>query len=116
MSAVFSPQTLFEEISSFVEHSNVILERGDILELAGLDLQVEKLCLEVLNLSQEQRLLYADRLQKLLADLTVLGASMSASQSEIAAEITHLNSHQKANIAYKTADATDGFGPKIEEE
>ena len=102
-----SPEKLFSDISQFVAESKSLLDQGAMMELAGLDERVRMLCDAVMQLSQEQRVLYADRLQELLSELKVLGEAMVIQRDAMAEVIRHLPSHKKASVAYSKADATD---------
>ena len=108
-----NPESLFEDIKNFVTDSRSLLGDGAVVELAGLDNEVEKLCTLVLELSTETREKYADYLQELLTELTALGEDLVTKRDALQHEIRYLSSHKKANIAYKTVDAT---GAKKESE
>jgi|GEM_PF-1725646 len=100
---------LFENIAKFMANNRSLLSKGAEVEIAGLDLQIQQLCAQVLELSAEESAKYADLLQTLFDDLTELGKDLEAGREALAHEIRYLSSHKKANVAYKTADATDGF-------
>jgi hypothetical protein len=102
-------ETLFKEIAQFVADSRHLLGEGATIELAGLDVRVRDLCEKVLTLSEEDRARYTHLLDGLLAELKQLGDDLKLQQEAVVNEIRYLSSHKKANIAYKTADATDGF-------
>jgi hypothetical protein len=112
MSQPMKAQTLFENIEQFVAESHSLLEKGAIMELAGLDEHVRSLCDQVLSMSQDDRILYADKLQKLLGDLKNLGEALAQQRDAVASEIRNMSKHQKANVAYKVADASDDYGNK----
>lgn len=109
-------EVLFKNIAEFIAQSQMLLREGAIVELSGLDEKVAKLCKEALALSDDDRTKYADLLSELLNSLTVLGEDMRRQQEAIVNEIRFLGSHKKANVAYKSADATDGFAAHIKEE
>ena len=109
-----NPEKLFKEIERFVADSRGLLGEGAVMELAGLDERVRLLCEQVLMLSGEERARYANLLDGLLNELKTLGEDLKTQQDAVANEIRYLSSHKKASVAYKTADATDGF--KKEEE
>jgi len=104
-----SAQTLFDGIMQFIAESRELLESGAVMELAGLDDQVRSLCDAVLQLSQEERVLYADRLQHVLADLQILGEAMVTQRDLVAEEIRSISHHKKAASAYRVAEASDGY-------
>lgn len=106
-----SPATekLFNDISQFITHSKALLDQGAMAELAGLDEQVRTLCDAVLQLSQDERIRYADKLQELLGGLKVLGDEMVAKRDQVADQIRGVPNFKKASVAYKTANASDGY-------
>jgi hypothetical protein len=106
---------LFDDISQFIAESQALLEKGAMMELGGLDKNIKSLCDAVLKLSQEDRLKYADKLQGLYNDLTVLGEKLAAKRDSVATDIRHLADHKKALSAYHIADSRDGFGKKDED-
>lgn len=109
-------EKLFDDIAQFISDSRSLLEQGALMELAGLDDQVRTLCEMVLDLSQDDRLRYADRLQYLLGELKALGETMAAQKEQIAKELSNISSHKKATVAYKVVDASDDFGNRDDDE
>lgn len=116
MSKPKPPEQLFTDISQFVVESRELLKSGAMMELAGLDQRIAALCEQVLKLSQEDRLHYADKLQKLLAELKALGEEMVAQRDHMAEEIKAISAHKKANVAYKVSDSRDNFGKRGDDE
>ena len=112
MSKAGSTEVLFEDITQFVSQSKALLEQGAMLELNDLDEHVRLLCEQVLALTQEDRLRYADKLQVLLQDLKNLGTELAEKRDAVVTEIRSISNHHKANVAYKMADATDDYGKK----
>ncbi len=104
-----STEKLFNDISQFITQSRELLEQGAIMELAGLDEQVRVLCDAVLQLSQSERLQYAERLQEMLTGLKLLGDEMVTSRDKIAEEIRGVSNFKKASVAYRTVNASDGY-------
>jgi len=102
-------QALFNEISQFIAQSRRLLEAGAMMELVGLDKQVQILCDSVLKLSQGDRALYADRLQQLFDDLKNLGDEMAMQRDKLADEIRGVPSFQKAAVAYRVMGETKGI-------
>jgi hypothetical protein len=98
-------QDLFENVAKFVQDSKTLIAKGAMVEMAGLDKQVHSLCEQILQLSQEDRLKYADMLQDLLTQLKILGEDLVRQREALAHEIRYLSSHKKASVAYKTADS-----------
>ena len=104
-----STEALFNGIALFIEESRARIAADNILELSGLDAHVQMLCEEVLLLSQDERLKYADRLQKLLGDLKELGDILVEKRDLVAGEIRSVPQHKKANTAYRIVEASDGY-------
>jgi hypothetical protein len=102
-----NPEKLFNDISKFVSDSRALLQQGTVMELSGLENRILLLCEEVLVLSQEERLIYAKRLQQLMADLAALGEEITAQRDAVAKEIQQLPGHKKANKAYRKPEADD---------
>jgi len=102
-----NPEKLFNDITQFVAESRTLLQEGAVMELAGLEKHVLILCEDVLLLSQDERLHYADRLQQLLAELTSLGEELAAQRDQVAEKMRNLPEHKKATTAYRVVDASD---------
>lgn len=104
MTMSITPQNLFDNVRKFVEDSRSLISNGSSVEMAGIDKQVQSLCAHILQLSLEEREKYADMLQTLLTELQALSEDLIKQREAMVHEIRYLSSHQKANIAYKTAD------------
>jgi hypothetical protein len=102
-------EALFDGIAQFIAESRALLDANKMLELSGLDDHVQSLCDAVLQLSQEDRLKYADRLQFLLGDLKALGDNMVEKREVLAEEMRHVSHHKKASTAYRVVEASDGY-------
>lgn len=105
-------RALFDDISRFVSDSHALLAQGAIMELKGLDEQVARLCKEMLLLSQDERVRYAEDLQRLLNELNGLGEALTAHRDAMAVEIRNLSQHRKASTAYRTAEVVDELAKK----
>jgi hypothetical protein len=110
-----STEKLFNDIASFIDQSRTLLHQGALTELAGLDEQVRILCDAVLQLSQDERVRYADKLQELLGGLKALGDEMVVSREKLANEIRGVSHLKKANTAYRTAEAIDNYDENAED-
>lgn len=98
-------QELFENISKFVSDSRTLFSSEAGVEMGGLDTQVQNLCSQILLLPENERGQYADLLQKLFAELTMLGDELLKKKELLLHEIRYLSSHKQASVAYKIADA-----------
>ena len=101
------PEALFNDITQFIDNSHEALKEGAIMRLQGLDDQIRSLCEEVMQLSEAERMQYADRLKALLDELQQLGDTMTELRDKLAGDIRSLSSHQKANIAYRIVETSD---------
>ena len=106
------PEKLFTDISQFIAESRALLDKGAMVELAGLDGRIKTLCGNVMKLSQEERIEYGAKLQTLLTELTALGDEMLAQRETLAKAILHLADHRKASTAYLITEASDKKGDK----
>lgn len=104
-----TPELLFEQIEKFIAESRHLLAEGSLVELDGLDNQVRHMCQVVLELTQEERVKHADRMQQLLWSLGDLGEAMSHYREAMAEEIRHLSQHRRANVAYQTVENIDNY-------
>ena len=108
-----STDALFNDIQAFINESKRLLSQGSILQLEGhLDSRVQQLCDQVLALSETERKQYASKLELLMKELQQLGDALTEERDGVSSTMKNISSHRKANVAYRTADATDGFGKK----
>jgi hypothetical protein len=102
-----NPEALFQQVTQFIDESNTLLKDGAFVQLTDLDVQVDALCKEVLKLSGEQRVEYAERLQQVVASLQQLGENLAAARDEVNKQIGELPTHKKAHVAYQKMEASD---------
>ena len=107
MSKPLNAEALFDDIHGFVSQSAALLQKGEFVDLSGLDAQVAQLCEAVLQLTQEQRITHAARMQQVLGELQALGNAMTAIRDSMSEEIRGLSHHKKASVAYRSADTVD---------
>lgn len=100
----------FSEMEQYIADSRATVAAGKELELAGLDDKIDALCNRILELSQDERMLYESRLQELLGSLNALGNEMRAQ-----GDVKEIPQHRKASVAYQTADSRDNFGKRDKE-
>lgn len=98
---------LFDDISKFIADSRAIIAQGDVVKLDDLDGEVKRLCEAVFELSEEERVKYASRMQELLKDLNALGEELTEQRDQVATQLHNMADHRRAHVAYKTADATE---------
>jgi hypothetical protein len=108
-------EKLFNAISQFITDSRESLQKGEVVELTGLEGQVGTLCDAIMRLSDEERAIYATRLQELMTGLQVLGEELVAQRDKVEDEMRGLTQVKKANTAYRTAEASDNYTKSDEE-
>jgi hypothetical protein len=101
-----SLEALFSRLEAFVLESRACLAVDDVPDLDDLDNHVNTLCEFILRLSQHERLVHADRLQRLLADIQLLGENMIKKRDLIGVEISDISKRKKANIAYTATEVS----------
>jgi hypothetical protein len=111
--AAHPAEAVFKAVSQFIAQSRRELEAGEIVDLTDLDKYVQALCEAILELSQEDRLHYADSLQQLLGDVTALGEELTEKRDVLAGEINQVSRHAKASSAYRIVDAIDALVKKV---
>jgi hypothetical protein len=101
---------LLDQIDDYIRESRQLLERGEVLQLSGLDQKIAFLCEETLKLSDTQRKQYAARFDTMLRELTELGHMLKQRREAVLGEIKASNAHRKAASAYRTAENTPPAG------
>ncbi len=80
-----------------------LLAAGNLIDLAGLDEGVAKLCDDMAGLPAAQRQTYKFRLVALIDNLNALVDALSAQHSELRTTLKDLSSRQRAASAYGRA-------------
>ena len=96
----------FSELEKYIEGGRAAIAAGEELSLAGLDDNIDTLCTMIMALSEEERLMYEERLKELLGRLNALGLELKAQMEGV----KELPKHRNASVAYQTADSRDNFG------
>lgn len=94
------PEALLSDVLAYIEEAHGILEKGEWVDLKGLDARVERLCLEIVTLTPEQSREFAAELEFLRTKLDALQADMQEKVSQLKADIAETNTVQRANRAY----------------
>lgn len=105
-------EKLFNDIAQFVSESRALLKEGVMMDMKGLDKRVMALCEQALMMPPEVREQYADKLQGLLNDLTILSKDLEARRDALAGEIRGVAEHKKAHTAYSIVEASDKENPE----
>ena len=104
------PELMLHDVIEQVAHGQQKLSEGFVIDLSGMEREVEELCKAVLELSVQERENYAAGLEQLYQSLSQFGDDLTRARDEIRKQIQTISSHRKANVAYKTADSRDDFG------
>ncbi len=102
MANAVTVETLLTQITSYIDESRALLAQGSVLELNGLDQRIAKLCDQANMLTGDDRSRYADKLEKLFAELSELGEALAEHRDNVATEMKASGSHQKAASAYRS--------------
>ena len=105
-------EALLNGLNDYIAQAKEILERGDYLELEGLDDQVKALCDSVMSLQVEESLSFADELDATMKELDGLQALFMESRDQLADDMQGVGKHKQAAMAYKqseTAPHREGF-------
>lgn len=105
-----TPRELLDGILAFIATTREHVEEGGEVDLDGLDEKVRELCEAVLDMPKPEADTYAEELQTMAEDLTLLKASMEKAQKEVRQQVEALNLRHKAAKAYKTSEATKPAG------
>lgn len=99
------PEELFGDIAEYVAKAHSILEQGQWVDLAGLDKDVEALCLSIASLSPEQAKEYAPELEYLKEQVEKLEMIMREKRNAVQGEMQEAKTIERANKAYAQGSA-----------
>jgi phage host-nuclease inhibitor protein Gam len=94
------PEVLLSDVLNYIEEAHSILERGEWVDLKGLDARVERLCHEIVLLTPQQGREYAAELEFLREKLNALQESMQAQVKQLKDDMKETGTVQRANRAY----------------
>lgn len=97
-------QTLFDNIRLYIRDAHEICDRGEFIELSGLDMRVRELCDAIERLETEEAVAYAEDLQAVMDELGALQAIFQQKRDALGEELTGANKHQQAARAYKQSE------------
>jgi hypothetical protein len=109
------PETLLSDVLAYIEEACAILERGEWVDLKGLDAQVERLCKQIVLLTPEQGREFAAELDFLRARLNTLQETMQAQAAQLQDDLKEVGTVQRANRAYAQGTQLGGKKNKPEE-
>lgn len=107
-----SIDALFSDISQYIADCRALLDSGNVVELSGLDDKIRILCEQTMELTPQDKDVYAERLGVLAVELEALSSALHEQKQMVEREIDQVAGSRKASIAYKVADAVDNFGKK----
>lgn len=95
------PQALLDSITGFVANAKEAAERGEEVDLTGLDDRIQELCNGLLDIPREEAQGFMGKLQALNSDLTELRQHLEVMRENVQEKLNTLNAQQKAARAYK---------------
>lgn len=102
----------FSKMENYIQGIRNDIVAGKNVEMVALDENIGHLCDMVMKLSEEERMMYEERLHQLLESLNMLGRELK----DHFGEGDSIAAHRNATVAYKTADSRDNFGKREEDE
>lgn len=103
---------LLKSVMGFISESRQQLGQGVLLDMSPMEENVQILCEIITQLDATERKAYAGPLESLYQQLSELGGDLTSVRDYLRSQMNELPTHQRANIAYKSADAVDNYGPK----
>ena len=94
---------LFDGVRDYIKDARDIMERGEFVELAGLDSRVAELCDAIVAMPQDQAANYVAELEVLMAELNVLKDRFEEGRASLAEEINGVQQHKQASSAYNNS-------------
>ncbi len=102
--AAASPEVLqrdLTEVSVAIDTARRTVERGDFVDLAGLDARVGRLCSAIKDLPREQGRGFERPLLGLVDDLTRLTDMLADQREQVRQSLVGSSSHHQAASAYR---------------
>jgi hypothetical protein len=99
-----NPETLINEIQSYVHDARALCEQGEYVALEGLDDRVNALCEGIATLDVKQAQQHAAALDMLMHNIVALQAMMEEKRAALGEEIQETTRHQQAAKAYASSD------------
>lgn len=95
---------LYNTAVDFIAKARQGLEKGEEVDLGGLDNMVAELCTFVTTLPEDEAAPYTTKLKVLMDDLNVISELLVKQQQNIRAQLDSLQQKRQAMHAYATAD------------
>lgn len=97
-------QALLASLNEYIADAKDIVERGEYMELAGLDERVKTLCDSVMSLKVEESMSFADELDATMKELDSLQKMFVQSRDKLASDMQDVGKHKQAAVAYKQSE------------
>jgi len=97
---------LIREIQEFMATCAALMEQGKEPDMSGLDDQVEKLCLGIAAMDDDEADRMRPKLDTLVEELTVLGNKLEEMKESLGKQLGSLNNQKQAHNAYQRAGAS----------
>lgn len=98
---------LVAEISTYIAQAKAALEKGVLIDLAGLDSQIRLLCEEIIRMPVGESRPFREVLAELSDELGLLRDALGAARSDVQDQLEALNMRQKAAHAYKKTEVAE---------
>ena len=98
---------LVAEISVYIAKAKDALSQGILVDLAGLDNQIQLLCDEVVNMPVGESTPFREVLMALSDELGQLRDGLETARSDVQDQLQALNARQKAAHAYKSTEVAE---------
>ena len=102
--AAVSPETLqrdLTEVTVAIDAARRTVERGDFVDLSGLDGRVGRLCAAIKGLPQDKGRGFERSLLALVDDLTRLTDELAVQRDNVRSTLVGTSTHQQAASAYR---------------
>ena len=111
-----TPAEKLNSAIDFVAHSREELKKGQVVVLEGFQHDVKKICEEIAQLPQAEKIKFTPTLNELSKQLKVLEAELRNQQHGVQQEIFSLNRKHKALKSYQTVSHSHKIPDKKDEQ
>ena len=107
MTTADDARQLVAEISVYIAKAKEALSQGILVDLAGLDSQIQLLCEEIVRMPVGESTPFREVLMALSDELGELRDSLETARSDVQDQLQALNARQKAAHAYKNTEVAE---------
>lgn len=97
-------QELLDGIMSYIRDARGIINKGDFIELGGLDKRVQELCEAIQGLTVEDSMFFKGDLDNMMTELNMLQDEFKKMRESLGGELNDAGKHQQAAKAYKQSE------------